>query len=121
MLKGLMPVPTAEQALRIVQDTSDMFFGRVYPRKPKLKLSGQIGDRFDPGMKFMGAIEIAAQVLFDPDAQGRFPNIEGIDALAEDLLDFHSQHHASADARFMPINAMGQCLQTLVSILRSVD
>jgi hypothetical protein len=121
LLKGLMPAPTADDALKVVQAVSDTFFNRVYPRKPKEKLLSQPENRFDPGTKFMRAIEIAAQVLFDPDSDGRFPQVQGIEALANDLLAFHARHHHAADPRFMPVNAMGQCLKTLVSIFRQAD
>lgn len=110
---------TGEQALKMVQRASDMCFDRL-GRKPKAKakLPHLDEDLFDPGTKLMRAIELASQALFDPAADGTFPNVDFIDRLGEDLVAFHDAHDEGHDVRFVPLRSMGRCLQMLASILR---
>lgn len=118
MLKDfLFSPPPPDEALKLVQDTCDTFYNR-YTKKPLKKLQQQPENCFDPGAKFMRAIVEASSLLFDPGADRNFPNTDGIERLGSDLVAFHEEHNNGFDPRFMPIRAMGQCLLTLVSILR---
>jgi hypothetical protein len=110
----------ADQALKTVQNLSDAFFNR-WSRRPKVKMVHQLENRFDPGAKYMRAIELASQVLFQPARDGTYPDVASIERLGADLIAFHDAHARSCDARFMPIRSMGNCLLALVRILRDAE
>jgi hypothetical protein len=113
---------SGDQPLKIAQRASDICFDRL-GRKPKAKakLPHLVEDLFDPGTKLMRSIELASRALFDPAADGTFPNVDFIDRIANDLIAFHDAHDEGHDIRFVPLRSMGRCLQTLVRILRQAQ